>query len=394
MAHSKDKSGKELSPQTKVLHLGREPDAQHGFVNTPVYRGSTVLFPTLDLLKSRKQAYTYGRRATPTTETLERAITDLEGGVSTILTSSGLGAVSTALLAFVQSGDNILVTDSVYQPTRTFCDKMLARLGVETTYYDPTLGEGIAKLIKPNTRLIFVESPGSQTFEVQDIPAIAKVARAKNLWLLADNTWSSPLFCQPLALGCDVSVQAATKYIVGHADAMLGAVTANARASKYIDNAKEALGTCPGSEETYLGTRGLRTLDVRLQRHMTSALAIARWLEERPEIERVIHPGLPSHSGHEIWKRDFAGASGLFAAILKPVPQRALAAFLDHLKLFGMGYSWGGYESLVIPFDPSSYRTATKWTDAGTALRFHIGLDAVDDLVADLSAGFERMQNG
>ncbi|MBR2536149.1 MAG: cystathionine beta-lyase [Hyphomicrobium sp.] len=393
MAHSKDKSGKELSPQTKVLHLGREPDAQHGFVNTPVYRGSTVLFPTLDLLKSRKQAYTYGRRATPTTEALERAITDLEGGASTILTSSGLGAVSTALLAFVQSGDNILVTDSVYQPTRTFCDKMLARLGVETTYYDPTIGDGIAKLIKPNTRLIFAESPGSQTFEMQDIPGIAKVARAKNLWLLADNTWASPLLCQPLALGCDVSVQAATKYIVGHADAMLGAVTANARASKYIDNAKEALGTCPGSEETYLGTRGLRTLDVRLQRHMASALAIARWLEDRPEIERVIHPGLPSHPGHAIWKRDFAGASGLFAAILKPVSQPTLAAFLDHLKLFGMGYSWGGYESLVIPFDPSSYRTATKWTDAGTALRFHIGLDAVDDLIADLSAGFERMQN-
>ena len=393
MAHSKDKSGKELSPQTKVLHLGREPDAQHGFVNTPVYRGSTVLFPTLDLLKSRKQAYTYGRRATPTTEALERAITDLEGGASTILTSSGLGAVSTALLAFVQSGDNILVTDSVYQPTRTFCDKMLARLGVETTYYDPTIGDGIAKLIKPNTRLIFAESPGSQTFEMQDIPGIAKVARAKNLWLLADNTWASPLLCQPLALGCDVSVQAATKYIVGHADAMLGAVTANARASKYIDNAKEALGTCPGSEETYLGTRGLRTLDVRLQRHMASALAIARWLEDRPEIERVIHPGLPSHPGHAIWKRDFAGASGLFAAILKPVSQPTLAAFLDHLKLFGMGYSWGGYESLVIPFDPSSYRTATKWTDAGTALRFHIGLDAVDDLIADLRAGFERMQN-
>lgn len=393
MAHSKDKSGNDLTRQTKVLHLGREPDAQHGFVNTPVYRGSTVLFPTLDLLKSRKQPYTYGRRATPTTEALERAITDLEGGASTILTSSGLGAVSAALLAFVQSGDNILVTDSVYQPTRTFCDKMLTRLGVETTYYDPLIGDGIAKLIKPNTRLIFVESPGSQTFEVQDIPAIAKIARAKNLWLLADNTWSSPLFCQPLALGCDVSIQAATKYIVGHADAMLGTVTANARASKYIDNAKEALGTCPGTEETYLGLRGLRTLDVRLQRHMTSALEIARWLEDRPEIARVIHPGLPSHPGHAIWKRDFGGASGLFAAVLKPVAQPVLAALLDHLQLFGMGYSWGGYESLVIPFDPSSYRTATKWTDAGTALRFHIGLDAVDDLKADLNAGFERMRS-
>lgn len=393
MAHSKDKTGKNLSRQTKVLHLGRAPDAQHGFVNTPVYRGSTVLFPTLELLKSRKQAYTYGRRATPTTEALESAITELEGGASTILTSSGLNAVSTALLAFVQSGDHILVTDSVYQPTRTFCDKMLARLGVETTYYDPLIGDGIAKLLKPNTRLIFVESPGSQTFEIQDIPAIAKIARSKNLWLLADNTWSSPLLCQPLALGCDVSIQAATKYIVGHADAMLGTVTANARASKYIDNAKEALGTCPGSEETYLGLRGIRTLDVRLQRHMTSALEIARWLEDRPEIGRVIHPALPSHPGHTIWARDFSGASGLFAAVLKPVSQKALAAFLDHLQLFGMGYSWGGFESLVIPFDPATYRTATKWTDDGTALRFHIGLDAVDDLKADLSAGFDRLHS-
>ena len=392
MAHSNDKSGKDLSRQTKVLHLGREPDAQHGFVNTPVYRGSTVLFPTLELLNSRKQPYTYGRRATPTTEALETAISDLEGGASTILTSSGLAAVSTALLAFVQSGDHILVTDSVYQPTRTFCDKMLTRLGVETTYYDPLIGADIAKLIKPNTRLIFVESPGSQTFEIQDIPAIAKIARGKNLWLIADNTWASPLFCQPLALGCDVSVQAATKYIVGHADGMLGTVTANTRAAKYIDNAKEALGTCPGSEETYLGTRGLRTLDVRLQRHMTSGLAVARWLEEQPEIARVIHPGLPSHRGHSIWQRDFSGASGLFAAVLQPVSQPQLAAFLDHLQLFGMGYSWGGYESLVIPFDPSSYRTATQWTDAGTALRFHIGLDAVDDLIADLMNGFERMR--
>lgn len=393
MAHSKDDSGNDLSRQTKVLHLGRQPDEQHGFVNTPVFRGSTVLFPTLDLLKSRKQAYTYGRRATPTTEALERAITELEGGASTILTSSGLGAVSTALLAFVQSGDHILVTDSVYQPTRTFCDKMLTRLGVETTYYDPTIGERIGTLIKPNTRLIFVESPGSQTFEVQDIPAIAKIARSKNLWLVADNTWSSPLFCQPISLGCDVSIQAATKYIVGHADAMLGSVTANARASKYIDNAKEALGTCPGSEETYLGLRGLRTLDVRLQRHMASGLAIASWLEERPEIARVIHPGLPSHPGHALWARDFSGASGLFAAVLKPVSQSALAAFLDHLRLFGMGYSWGGYESLVIPFDPKGYRTATKWIDPGIALRFHIGLDSVDDLKADLGAGFDRMRN-
>jgi cystathionine beta-lyase len=392
MANSDDSSGTKRRRQTKVLHLGREPSAQHGFVNPPVYRGSTVLFPTLEKLKSREQPYTYGRRATPTTRALEDAITELEGGASTILTSSGLAAVSTTLLAFAQAGDHLLVTDSVYQPTRTFCDKLLSRLGIETTYYDPVVGDGIASLIRSNTRLIFVESPGSQTFEMQDIPAIAKVARSKNIWLIADNTWASPLLCNPLALGADVAIQAATKYIVGHADAMLGAVTGNARASKYIDNAKEALGTCPGSEETYLGLRGLRTLDVRLQRHMASGIDMARWLEDRPEVARVIHPALASHPGHAIWKRDFSGASGLFCVILKPASEKALAAFLDNLKLFGMGYSWGGFESLVIPFDPSSYRTATKWTEAGQALRFHIGLDAVEDLKADLTAGFERMR--
>lgn len=392
MANSDNGSEADRRKQTKVLHLGREPHDQHGFVNTPVYRGSTVLFPTLEKLKSRQQPYTYGRRATPTTHALEAAITELEGGAATILTSSGLGAVSAALLAFVQAGDHILVTDSVYQPTRTFCDKMLARLGVETTYYDPLASERIAGLIRSNTRLIFVESPGSQTFEMQDIPAIAKIARSKNLWLLADNTWASPLLCNPIALGCDVTIQAATKYIVGHADAMLGAVTANTRAAKHIDNAKEALGTCPGSEETYLGLRGLRTLDVRLQRHMASGIAMANWLEDRPEVGRVIHPALASHPGHGIWKRDFSGASGLFAVVLKPTSDKALAAFLDHLKLFAMGYSWGGFESLVIPFDPSSYRTATTWREAGPALRFHIGLDAVEDLQADLAAGFERMR--
>jgi cysteine-S-conjugate beta-lyase len=392
MASSDDTPEKDRRMQTKVLHLGREPDAQHGFVNTPVYRGSTVLFPTLEKLKSREQPYTYGRRATPTTHALEAAITELEGGAATILTSSGLAAVSTALLAFVQSGDHILVTDSVYQPARTFCDRMLTRLGVEITYYDPLAGDRIAALIRANTRLIYAESPGSQTFEMQDIPAIAKIARSKNLWLLADNTWASPLFCSPLALGADVSIQAGTKYIVGHADAMLGAVTANTRAAKYIDNAKEALGTCPGSEETYLGLRGLRTLDVRLQRHMTSGIEMARWFENRAEVARVIHPALPSHPGHALWKRDFSGASGLFCVVLKPTSDKALAAFLDHLKLFAMGYSWGSYESLVIPFDPASYRTARKWNEAGPSLRFHIGLDAVEDLKADLTAGFERMR--
>ena len=395
MANSDDSRGPKgdaKNKATEVVHIGRDPASQHGFVNTPVYRGSTVLFPTLAALKARTQAYTYGRRGTPTTRALEEAITKLAGGADSILTSSGLGAVSTALLAFVQAGDDILMVDSVYQPTRTFCDKMLSRLGVETTYYDPLIGAGIERLIKPNTRLIFTESPGSLTFEIQDVPAIAKVARAKNIWLLADNTWATPLYCQPLALGADVVIEAATKYIVGHADAMLGVITANTRAAKHIENAKEGLGTSPGSEETYLGLRGLRTLDVRLSRHMQSGFTIARWLQQRPEIAAVIHPALPDHPGHSIWKRDFTGASGLFSVVLKPTSEKALAAFLDGLKLFGMGYSWGGYESLVIPFDPKICRTATVWTAPGPALRFHIGLEDIADLQADLAAGFERMR--
>ena len=380
------------SAATELIHHGREPFAHHGFVNTPVYRGSTVLFPTLEKIKTRDQPYTYGRRATPTTRALEAALTELEGGAETILTPSGLSAVTAALLAFVQTGDHILVTDSVYQPTRTFCDKMLSRLGVTTTYYEPTIGAEIAELLTPATRLIFTESPGSQTFEMQDIPAIAGVARSKNLWLLADNTWATGLFSKPLALGADVVIQAATKYIVGHADANLGAVTANARASKFIDNAKEALGICPGSEETFLAARGLRTLNVRLNRHWQSGIEIATWLQERPEVHRVLHPALPGDPGHALWKRDFSGASGLFSVVLKPTSEKALAAFLDHLALFGMGFSWGGFESLVIPFDPAPYRSATRWSEPGPALRFHIGLEDTKDLIADLTAGFDRMR--
>lgn len=379
-------------PETEVVHLGRKPFEQHGFVNTPVYRGSTILFPTLDALRAYSQPYTYGRRATPTTKALEEAITHLEGGAATILTSSGLAAISTAILAFVAAGDHVLIVDSVYQPARSFADKMLKRLGVEITYYDPLIGADIATLFRPNTRLVMVEAPGSQTFEMQDIPAIAAAAHAKDIWVLADNTWATPLYCKPLALGADVSIQAATKYIVGHADAMLGAVTANARAAKFIDDAKERLGTCPGSEETYLGLRGLRTLAVRLAQHQRSGLAVAQWLAARPEVDRVLHPALPSDPGHAIWKRDFTGACGLFSIVLKPVPQKALAAFLDGLKLFGMGYSWGGYESLIVPFDPAAYRTATRWHGPGPALRLHIGLEAVDDLVDDLALGFERMK--
>jgi len=391
MSQRKDSNDGQRHAATEVVHGGRDPQAQHGFVNPPVYRGSTVLFPTVEELFARRQPYTYGRRSTPTVKALEDAIAALEGGAVTTLTASGYQAVTTAVLAFVEAGDHILMVDTVYQPTRAFCDYMLKKLGVETEYYDPTLGADIAKLVRANTRLVFVESPGSQTLEMQDIPAIARVARERNLWVLMDNTWASPLYFKPFAHGVDVSIQAATKYIVGHADAMLGAITANERAAPMINQAKETLGTCPGSEETYLGLRGLRTLDVRLERHQKSALDIAMWLSARPEVERVLYPALPGDPGHELWRRDFLGASGLFSVVLKTADTQAVAAMLDGLKLFGMGYSWGGYESLVIPFNPRSYRTATRWQDKGQALRFHIGLDDVRDLKADLEAGFARL---
>lgn len=384
-------SGPERRPATRVVHEGRDPGASHGFVNPPVYRGSTVLFDSLARLRASDQPYTYGRRGTPTLTYLEQALARLEDGEVTVLTPSGLAAVTTAILAFVESGDHILMTDSVYQPTRRFCDGMLSRLGVETTYYDPLLGAGLAELVRPNTRLVFTECPGSQTFEIQDIPAISRVATARGIWHLMDNTWAGPLLFKPFAHGVDVSIQAATKYIVGHADAMLGAVTANARAADRIRRARDMLGICPGSEEAWLALRGLRTLDVRLERHQRNAIAMAQWLERRPEVARVLHPALPSHPGHAIWQRDFIGASGLFAIVLRPCSDEALAAMLDGLELFGMGFSWGGYESLVLPFDPVPYRTATRWQAEGPALRIHVGLEAIEDLQADLARGLERL---
>ena len=377
--------------ETRLAQVGREPARHHGFVNTPIYRGSTILFPTVAALEANDQAFTYGRLGTPTVRALEEAIAELDGGHATLLTPSGLSAVATSLLAFLAAGDHLLVTDAVYRPTRRFCDGVLKRLGVTTTYYDPLIGAGIAKLMQKNTRVIFAESPGSQTFEVQDVPAIAKAAHDKGAVVVLDNTWATPLFFKPFAHGVDVSVQAATKYIGGHADVMLGAITASETAWPVVRRTHEDLGLCTGPEDVYLALRGLRTLSVRLERHQRTGLELANWLKARPEVESVIHPGLPEDPGHAIWSRDFTGASGLFAFVLKPVSHKALAAMLDELKLFGMGYSWGGFESLIIPFDPSEYRTATEWKAAGPALRIHAGLEDVEDLKADLAAGFARL---
>ena len=386
---SKRSSGQKQD--TRLAHAGRNPAEQHGFVNTPIYRGSTVIFPTLACLEASAQAFTYGRLGTPTVESLQDAIAELEGGYRTLLTPSGLSAIATTLLALSSAGDHVLVSDSVYRPTRRFCDTMLKRLGVATTYYDPLIGAGIADIIRDNTRVIFTESPGSQTFEVQDIPAISAAAHAHGVRVVLDNTWATPLFFKPFDHGADVSIQAATKYIVGHADAMLGAITTNEATWPEVAAAHDELGLCPGPEDVYLGLRGLRSLSARLERHQRSALNIAHWLAERPEVSRVLHPALPSDPGHAVWRRDFTGASGLFAMVLKPASKKAVAAMVDGMTLFGMGYSWGGFESLILPFDPRAYRTAMAWREEGPALRLHIGLEDPDDLKADLDAGFARM---
>ena len=384
------RTGKEKD-LTRLAHAGREPARQHGFVNTPIYRGSTVIFPTVAALEANDQAFTYGRLGTPTVRALEEAIAELEGGHRTLLTPSGLSAIATSLLAFLAAGDELLIVDSVYRPARRFCENVLKRLGVTITYYDPRIGAAIARLITKKTKVVFTESPGSQTFEVQDIPAIAEVAHAAGAVVILDNTWATPLYFKPFAHGTDVSIQAATKYIGGHADIMLGSITMNEKTLGVVAKTYEDLGLCVGPEDVYLGLRGLRSLGVRLARHQQSAIEIAGWLAERPEVAWVIHPGLPSDPGHALWKRDFTGSSGLFSIVLKPVPPERLVAMLDGLSLFGMGYSWGGFESLILPFDPRAYRSATRWQAEGPALRIHIGLEDVDDLKADLNAGFARL---
>jgi cystathionine beta-lyase len=382
-----------LQPATRLITEGRDSEANHGFVNPPVHHVSTVLYPTAEDFLARRARYLYGRRGTPTSEALEDALRELEGPdcAGIVLLPSGLAAVSTALLATLDAGDHLLVTDSVYQPTRKFCDSVLTRYGIMTTYYDPLIGADIASLIRPQTRAVFVESPGSLSFEMQDVPAIAAAAHRAGAVLLMDNTWASPLYFRAFDKGVDLSIQAATKYIGGHSDLMLGTVSANAATWQRLSDTVHALGLCVGPDDIYLALRGLRTLGVRLAQHQRAGLVVARWLEQRPEIARVLHPALASCPGHEIWRRDFSGASGLFSVVFNPVPVTAMNAFLNELRLFGIGASWGGFESLAIPFDCTDIRTATKWALGGPTVRFHIGLEEVDDLISDLERGFAAL---
>jgi cystathionine beta-lyase len=385
---------------TMLEHAGRDPAKNYGIVNPPVYHASTVIFPTLEtLLETRRdrasgayEGITYGREGTPTTRAFEEALTRLEGGYRAVTLPCGLGAIASSLMAFLQAGDHLLMPDQLYGPARAFCDELLKKFGVDITYYDGTIGAGIGALMRTNTRVVYLESPGSLTFEMQDVPAIARAAKQGGATVVMDNTWASPIFFRPIDHGVDVAIHAATKYISGHSDLMLGVATCNEQSFVPVKKTASAAGYCGGPDDVYMALRGLRTLGVRMRRHHESALAIARWLQRRPEVHRVMYPALPDDPGHAIWKRDYLGASGLFGFALNSFSDGALAAFLDHMELFKLGYSWGGYESLMVPTYPATLRSSTGWMAPGPCVRIHVGLEHVDDLIEDLENGFARLR--
>jgi cystathionine beta-lyase len=391
MTRLSDETRNSLRSRSRLVHLGHDFETSRGFVNVPPFRGSTVLYPDVAALKAQSLRYTYGTHGTPTTEALAGAWSELAGAAGTALTPSGLAAIAMALQTAVKSGDHLLMTDSAYFPARRFAEHVLRPMGVETTYYDPLIGAGVADLIRGNTRAILTEAPGSQSLEVQDIPAIAEAAHKRGVCVIMDNTWATPIFFPPHERGVDLAIEAGTKYLGGHSDLLLGLVSANEpwwpRLKAYVD----LYGIPPGPEDCVLALRGLRTMELRLKEAERQALALAQWLQTRPEVKRVLHPALPDDPGHAIWQRDFLGSCGLFSVVLQPASEAAVAAMLDGLELFGLGYSWGGYESLVIPFDCSTYRTATQWAPGGPTLRLQVGLEDIEDLKADLAQGFARL---
>lgn len=381
---------------TKIVQAGRRPEWTQGIVNPPVWRASTILYDSVAELRARGAADThhklfYGRRGTPTQWSLAEALTELEPGAeATLLYPSGVAAVAAALLAVLSPGDELLLVDSAYDPTRNLANGLLERFGITTTFYDPLIGAGIAELCTDRTKAIFMESPGSLTFEVQDIPAIVRVAKERGIATLLDNTWATPLLLPAIQLGVDYSILACTKYVVGHSDVMLGSVTAAEGQYARLRAVTYQLGQTASPDDAWLGARGLRTMAVRLDQHGRSALKIAQWLETRPEVARVLHPALPGCPGHEAFVRDFRGASGLFSFVLNGGSDKARAALIDGLKHFGIGYSWGGFESLAIPVDPQRHRSATRWEAEGPLVRLQIGLEDADDLIVDLEAGLAR----
>ncbi len=380
---------KKLKPETIATHAGRMSDAHFGAVNTPVYRASTILYRDLASLEAGNTAYRYGRLGTPSSSSFEDAANELEGGARTIVAPSGLGAIALAIQAVCGAGDHLLMVDSCYHPTRLLCDRTLKRFGIETTYYDPLIGAGIEKLMKLNTRAVFCESPGSSTFEVQDVPAIAAVAHKHGASVLLDNTWATPVYFNAFDHGVDLSIQAATKYVGGHADVMIGYVAANESHRERLESAHHDLGLYASGDDCYLALRGLRTMPVRLVRHQESGLKLAHWLAKHPAVERVLHPALETDPGHALWKRDFKGATGLFGVVMKDTPHSRFAAFMDSLKLFGMGYSWGGYESLIVP--SKIHRSAAPFDAKGRVVRIHAGLEDADDLIADLDQALAKL---
>lgn len=384
-----------LRTGTRLAQAGR--DHAVDMVNPPVARASTILFDNLaDLdraLKDPDAGLYYGRRGTQTHWALEDALSQLEpGAAGTKLFPSGVAAITTSLMACLKAGDELLVTDSAYEPSRTFADALLGPLGITTRYYDPRCGAGIADVISEETKAILLESPGSLSFEIQDVPAITAVARTRGITTLIDNTWATPLRLQPLALGVDISIQALTKYVGGHSDVMMGSATATPSLWPHLKAAAYRLGHFVSADDCALVLRGLRTLELRLDRHEQSALKIARWLETHPAVDRVWHPALPSHPDHALFKRDFSGSTGLFAMVLKQGGRPHTAALIDGLQHFGIGFSWGGYESLVLPVELDRIRTATSTPLPGPIVRLSIGLEDADDLIADLDAGLARYQ--
>ncbi|MES1932841.1 cystathionine beta-lyase [Salinisphaera shabanensis T35B1] len=386
-----------MKTATRLVHAGRNPAAQQGMVNPPVYHASTVLFESLDALERAAanpfEGVYYGRNGTPVQFAFEDAVAEMEGAFGAVTTCSGLAAITAALMSEAAQGAHFLVTDNVYGPTRKLCDGLLKQLGVTTEYFDPTISaEALESRITDATRVLFVEAPGSLTFEISDIPALAEAAHRHDVTVIADNTWATPLYFNAFDHGVDISIHAATKYLVGHADAMLGVINCNETHYMNVRKTTAGMGYCAGPDDIYLGLRGLRTLGQRLPTHQANAIALADWLAEQPEVARVIHPARADHPQHALFARDFSGASGLFSVVLEPVARDRLAAMLDHLELFGMGFSWGGYESLILSVDPNRSRTATRWEHDGPTLRIHAGLEAVDDLIDDLAAGLKRLR--
>ncbi len=386
-------SDRPVRPATRVVQAGRREEWTGGVVNTPVWRASTILYDDVAHLRATGARDThhrlfYGRRGTPTQWSLADALTELEPGAeATFLYPSGVAAIAACLLTLLSPGDELLLVDSAYDPTRSLADKLLARMGITTRYYDPLIGAGIAELIGDRTTAIFMESPGSLTFEVQDVPAIVAAAKARGVATVIDNTWATPLLFPVIGLGVDYSVLACTKYVGGHSDVMMGSVTAAPGRFAALRDTSFQLGQVISADDAFLGSRGLRTMAVRLAQHERSALTVARWLATRPEVARVLHPALPSCAGHEQWKRDFAGASGLFSFVLAGGSDAARTALIDSLDHFGIGYSWGGFESLAVPIDPQRHRSATECAFEGPLVRLQIGLEDPDDLIADLERG-------